>query len=163
MYLYVCSVESLILNSYLINFWERHCLFGCLLVVFWLWCRCFKCVLLSLWCFGRKVSYNCIDSWSLPSFLFTASSTHYGHVSADSGRERMTGEEMESRCVVLDDKQDSAIYLNAENTGYFLEEHLPFFLLTLVLLNPDIPCLCKQCRSRSVGFFQLIWICIVCH
>ena len=22
--------------------------------------------------------------------------------------------------------------------------------LTLVLLNPDIPCLCKQCRSRSV-------------
>ena len=26
------------------------------------------------------------------------------------------------------------------------------FNLTLVLLNPDIPCLCKQCRSRSVGF-----------
>ena len=26
------------------------------------------------------------------------------------------------------------------------------FSLTLVLLNPDIPCLCKQCRSRSVGF-----------
>ena len=26
-------------------------------------------------------------------------------------------------------------------------------------------CLCKQCRSRSVGFFkiQLIWICTVCH
>ena len=24
--------------------------------------------------------------------------------------------------------------------------------LTLVLLNPDITCLCKQCRSRSVGF-----------
>ena len=23
--------------------------------------------------------------------------------------------------------------------------------LTLVLLNPDMPCLCKQCRSRSVG------------
>ena len=37
--------------------------------------------------------------------------------------------------------------------------------LTLVLLNPDIPCLCKQCRSRSVGFSrsQLIWICTVCH
>ena len=33
-------------------------------------------------------------------------------------------------------------------------------LLTLVLLNLDIPCLCKQCRSRSVGFWrsQLIWI-----
>ena len=38
-------------------------------------------------------------------------------------------------------------------------------LLTLVLLNPDIPFLCKQCRSRSVGFWrsQLIWICTVCH
>ena len=24
-------------------------------------------------------------------------------------------------------------------------------MLTLVLLNPDIPCLCKQCRSRSVA------------
>ena len=31
--------------------------------------------------------------------------------------------------------------------------------LTLVLLNPDRSCLCKQCRSRSVGFWrsQLIW------
>ena len=38
-------------------------------------------------------------------------------------------------------------------------------MLTLVLLSPDIPCLCKQCRSRSVGFWrsQLIWICTVCH
>ena len=37
--------------------------------------------------------------------------------------------------------------------------------LTLVLLNPFIPCLFKQCRSRSVGFWrsQLIWICTVCH
>ena len=26
--------------------------------------------------------------------------------------------------------------------------------LTLVLLNQDIPCLSKQCRSRSVGFFN---------
>ena len=33
------------------------------------------------------------------------------------------------------------------------------YILTLVLLNPDIPCVCKQCRCRSVGFFrsQLIW------
>ena len=38
-------------------------------------------------------------------------------------------------------------------------------ILTLVMLNPDIACLCKQCRSRSVGFWrsQLIWICTVCH
>ena len=26
------------------------------------------------------------------------------------------------------------------------------FMLTLVLLIPDIPCFCKRCRSRSVGF-----------
>ena len=29
------------------------------------------------------------------------------------------------------------------------------------MLKPDIPCLCKQCRSRSVGFFSnnhVIWI-----
>ena len=25
-------------------------------------------------------------------------------------------------------------------------------IINLVLLNPDIPCFCKQCRSRSVGF-----------
>ena len=38
-------------------------------------------------------------------------------------------------------------------------------ILTLVLLRPDIPCLWKQCRFRSVGFWrsQLIWICTVCH
>ena len=38
-------------------------------------------------------------------------------------------------------------------------------LITLVLLNPDIRCLCKQCRSGSVGFWrsQLIWIYTVCH
>ena len=37
--------------------------------------------------------------------------------------------------------------------------------MMLVLLNPDISCLCKQCRSRSVGFWrsQLNWICTVCH
>ena len=41
-------------------------------------------------------------------------------------------------------------------------------LLILVLLNLDMPCHCKQYRSRSVGFSeelwrQLIWICTVCH
>ena len=37
-------------------------------------------------------------------------------------------------------------------------------LLTQVLLNPDMSCLCKQCRPRSsVGFWrsQLIWICTI--
>ena len=34
-------------------------------------------------------------------------------------------------------------------------------MLTQVLLSLNMPCLCKQCRSRSVGFWrsQLIWIC----
>ena len=38
-------------------------------------------------------------------------------------------------------------------------------ILTIVLLNPHMPCLSKQCRSRSVGFLrsQLIWICTVYH
>ena len=33
------------------------------------------------------------------------------------------------------------------------------------LADHDMPCLSKQCRSRSLGFFrsQLIWICTVCH
>ena len=48
----------------------RICPFGFLLVVFWL-CRCFKCVLFYLRCLGRNVSGNCIDSWSLPSFLLS--------------------------------------------------------------------------------------------
>ena len=30
-------------------------------------------------------------------------------------------------------------------------------LFSLVLLNPDIPCLCKQCRSRSVGSSEASW------
>ena len=35
--------------------------------------------------------------------------------------------------------------------------------LSVPMLNPDISCLCKQCRSRSVGFWrsQLNWICTV--
>ena len=34
---------------------------------------------------------------------------------------------------------------------------------TLVLLSVDLPCLCKQCRSRLVGFWRslLIWFCIL--
>ena len=40
-----------------------------------------------------------------------------------------------------------------------IEEYSSTRLLTFVLLNPDIPCLCKQCFWRS----QLIWICTVCH
>ena len=48
---------------------------------------------------------------------------------------------------------------------YWETNSLPYLSLTLVLLIPDISCLYKQCRSRSVGFWrsQLIWICTVCH
>ena len=35
---------------------------------------------------------------------------------------------------------------------YRIISGLVLIWLTLVLLNPDIPCLCKQCRSRSFGF-----------
>ena len=30
-------------------------------------------------------------------------------------------------------------------------------ILTLILLNPDIPCLCKQCKSRSSLFEEANW------
>ena len=45
----------------------------------------------------------------------------------------------------------------------FYNCHIINTCLTLVLPNPDISYLCKQCRSRSVGFWrsQLIWICTV--
>ena len=51
--------------------------------------------------------------------------------------------------------------------GSIISEH--WVMLKLVLLNQDMPCLCKQCRSRSVGFWTdldlhclpfSIWICI---
>ena len=74
MSLHVCPGNFFfILDSRLAIFWERNCPFGFLLVVFWLWCSCYKCVLLSLWCLGQKMLGNCIEYWSLPSFLFVSS------------------------------------------------------------------------------------------
>ena len=51
------------------------------------------------------------------------------------------------------------------NEQYCTRHNCSLTDLTLVLLNPDMCCLCKQCRSRSDGFFrsQLIWICTVSH
>ena len=43
-------------------------------------------------------------------------------------------------------------YKTLYQTRSFQQKILALFFLTLVLLNMDIPCLCKQCRSRSVGF-----------
>ena len=54
----------------------------------------------------------------------------------------------------------------AKNTDcHLLQFCLALEGLTLVLLNQDIPFLCKQCISRSVCFWrsQLKWICTVCH
>ena len=49
----------------------------------------------------------------------------------------------------------------AENLlGIFSHLKMALNLINHVFLNLDIPCLCKQCSSRSVG---LIWICTVCH
>ena len=59
------------------------------------------------------------------------------------------------------------IYAGWSPLCFYLHDTLkPLMLrLTLVLLNPDMSCPYKQCRSRSVGFWrsQLILICTVCH
>ena len=57
------------------------------------------------------------------------------------------------------------LFIHPTVTNVFRRSACDKCYLTLVLLNPDIPCLCKQCSSRSVGFFrsQLIWSCTVCH
>ena len=52
---------------------------------------------------------------------------------------------------ILVDKIFSRTVIIALQEALFLTLSSPSFL-TLVLLNLDIPCLCKQCRSRSVGF-----------
>ena len=52
----------------------------------------------------------------------------------------------------LDTKLGSKLYLSIFRTGMVRSEVSKY--LTLVLLNQDQPCLCKQCRSRSVGFFR---------
>ena len=61
-------------------------------------------------------------------------------------------------------QSDQSLNYSQYNTG-ILNKYSN--ILTPVLLNPDIPFLCKQCSSKSVGFWrfrsQLIWICTVCH
>ena len=47
--------------------------------------------------------------------------------------------------------------LHLRSRTHCRQGNLDYLVLTLVLLNPDTPCLCKQCRSRSVGFWG------VCH
>ena len=73
MSLHICPGDNFILGScfffFLLFFFGKKLPFGFLLVVFWLWCRCFVRTF-SPWCLGRKVLGNCIESWSLPSFLF---------------------------------------------------------------------------------------------
>ena len=53
---------------------------------------------------------------------------------------------------------------------WFIRHFQTYHIGKAVPFNPslaehDRPCLSKQCRSRSVGFWrsQLIWICTVCH
>ena len=62
--------------------------------------------------------------------------------------------------------------LNNYNAGLLISFFLSdinctslFIVFTLVLLNPDMLFLSKQCRSRSVGFWRghLIWLCTICH
>ena len=61
----------LFLDSYLATLWESNYLFGFLLVMFTLQSSYFVFVFLSLWCLWWGVWDNCIDSWSLPSLLFS--------------------------------------------------------------------------------------------
>ena len=65
---------------------------------------------------------------------------------------------------ILCELTDAHIY--SSNNIYWTErKQRKRQMLTLVLLNPDIPYLYKPCRSRSVGFWrsQLIWLSTVCH
>ena len=57
------------------------------------------------------------------------------------------------------------VYLYKRDPIKFCDMQNLHHTLTLVMLNSDISCLCKQCRSRSVGFWRstLIWIGTVCH
>ena len=52
--------------------------------------------------------------------------------------------------------QISQPFFNLQSGHKYMKEIVILFnaistVLTLVLLNPDIPCLCKKCRSRSVS------------
>ena len=46
-----------------LSFWLSAC-------SVWLWCRYFKCVLFPIGVLELKMLGNCIEFWSLPSFLF---------------------------------------------------------------------------------------------
>ena len=52
-----------------------------------------------------------------------------------------------------------------ESRQYFKKKVLISLPFNSSLAEHNMPCLSKQCRSRSVGFWrnQLIWICTVCH
>ena len=57
-----------------------------------------------------------------------------------------SGKNKENTCVINLLSADFAHRVVKVKTGIIM-----FLVLTFVLLNPDMPCLCKQCRSRSVG------------
>ena len=63
----MCRLHLIVLDSRLVTLWESNCPFGFLLVMSPLGSSYFVFVFLSLW---WEVWDNCIDSWSLPSFLF---------------------------------------------------------------------------------------------
>ena len=66
----MCRLRLFVLDSHLATLWESKCPFGFLLVMFPLGSSYFVFVFLSLWCLWWEVWDNCVDSWSLPSFLF---------------------------------------------------------------------------------------------
>ena len=62
--------------------------------------------------------------------------------------------------LLLKEQSDQGLHslpsLSTENSDQTTEMHRLIRVLTLVLLCLDVPCLCKECISRSVGFFRLV-------
>ena len=58
---------------------------------------------------------------------------------------RLSYQEFESLMIIL-------YTFTSVDSNPYIHDTIHTVYLTLVLLNPDIPCLCKQCSSRSVGF-----------
>ena len=120
-----------------------------------------------------KTANLCIQFSSLFAHLFTSNSFCPSWI---SGRERMRVENIDLNKRMLPDP--GAIHCNswsllgcasdwATEAQILLVKRgdLDYMVLNPCPAEPGYTLFCKQCRSRSVGFFrsQLIWICTVCH
>ena len=74
-------------------------------------------------------------------------SMHYGHTTPQQFLSSTRAQKAKSQHCFL------SVTLPLPTTPEWVQPKL-LCNLTLVLLNPDISCICKQCRSRSVGFWR---------